>query len=289
VLSVVDLPTPEPGAGQVRVDVAAAAVNPVDAKVRAGSSARAVPDPAFPLVLGWDAAGTVGAVGEGVEGVAVGDRVIAMSLWFMGRAGTHAESVVLPVEAVAPAPAGVDDTAASTIPLNGLTAWSALAVAKLSAGDRVIVTGAGGGVGGYLVELGAARGLEVVGVGRASDLEAIKGFGAAEAVADLAQAGQAPIVIDTTTALATAALANVAAGGRLLTLAGGVEGDPPEGVTVKGVGVRYDPAALAELATMASDGRLTLRVAEVLGFDRAADAHRAVEAGGTRGRVVLVP
>jgi NADPH:quinone reductase-like Zn-dependent oxidoreductase len=289
VLSVVDLPEPHPGAGQVRIRVTAATVNPVDAKVRSGAASGAVKDPAFPLVLGWDAAGTVDAVGEGVEGLAVGDPVLAMSLWFVGRAGCHAERVVLPAEAVARKPDGLDDVAAATIPLNGLTAWSALAVAKLAPGDRLVVTGAAGGVGGYLVELAAARGLQVVGVGRESDLEAIRGFGAAEAVSDLSQAGQAPIVIDTTTATATQALANVAPGGRLLTLAGGVQGDPPEGVTVKGVGVRYDASALGEMAQMAVDGKLTIRVAQELPFEHAAEAHRLVEGGGLRGRVVLKP
>jgi NADPH:quinone reductase-like Zn-dependent oxidoreductase len=289
VLSVVDLPEPQPGAGQVRIRVTAATVNPVDAKVRSGAASGAVKDPAFPLVLGWDAAGTVDAVGEGVEGLGVGDPVLAMSLWFVGRAGCHAEQVVLPAEAVARKPDGLDDVAAATIPLNGLTAWSALAVAKLAPGDRLVVTGAAGGVGGYLVELAAARGLQVVGVGRESDLDAIRGFGAAEAVSDLSQAGQAPIVIDTTTATATQALANVAPGGRLLTLAGGVQGDPPEGVTVKGVGVRYDAAALGEMAQMAVAGKLTIRVAQELPFEQAAEAHRLVEGGGLRGRVVLKP
>jgi len=287
VLSVIELPEPQPGPGEVRIRVTAAGLNPVDLQVRAGAAAKVVGETPFPLVLGWDAAGVVDAVGEGVEDLAVGDRVMAMSLWFATKAGTHAEAVVLSADAVAVTPGGIDDVAAATVPLNGLTAWAALAVARLEPGETVVVTGAAGGVGGYLVELGAARGLRVVGVGRPGDGDTIRALGG-EAVTSVGDAGQAPVVIDTT-GNPDLAVGAVAPGGRLLTLSGALTGDAPDDVTIKRVGVRVDSSALRELAAMAGDGRLTLRVADVLPFSDAAEAHRRVGAGGVRGRIVLQP
>src|SRR5207302_5182861 len=136
-----------------RIAVAASAVNPVDLSTRAGKAAGAIPNPVFPMVLGWDAAGRVDAVGEGVTRFAVGDRVIGLSVWFVTRRGTYAEQVVLDEDACALAPAGVDDVHACTLPLNGLTAWSALAVAAVEPGDTLLVTGAAGAVGGFAVQL----------------------------------------------------------------------------------------------------------------------------------------
>jgi NADPH2:quinone reductase len=287
VLSVVEVPEPQPGPGEVRIRVTAASVNPVDLQVRAGVAAKVVGDTPFPLVLGWDAAGVVDAMGDEVEGLDIGDRVMAMSLWFVTRAGTHAEAVVLPADAVAVLAGGVDDVAAATVPLNGLTAWSALTVANLEPEATVVVTGAAGGVGGYLVELGAARGLRVVGVGRPGDSDTFRALGG-EAVTSVGDAGQAPVVIDTT-GNPDSVVSAVAPGGRLLTLSGALTGDAPDGVTVKRVGVRVDSSALRELAAMAGDGRLTLRVADVLPLSDAAEAHRRLGAGGVRGRIVLRP
>ncbi len=286
-LAVGEIADPVAGPGQVRIRTQAAAVNPVDLATRAGFTRQVTPDVTFPLVLGWDVAGVVDAVGDGVTSVAVGDPVVGMSLWFATTTGTYAELVVLDEGAVARAPEGVEPAAAATLALNGLTAWSTLAVAKAEPGQTVIVTGAAGAVGGYLVELATARGLEVIGYGRSGDLDAIRGFGAVKAVDDLGDAGQAPLVVDTTGTPA-AALGAVAPGGRLLFLSGAVS-DPPEGIQTRRIGVRPDAAALGEMATMAAAGRLTLRVADTVGFGDAPEAHRRMAAGGVRGRIVLQP
>lgn len=287
VLTVAQVPTPEPGPDQIRIRTAAAAVNPVDAGVRSGRAAGAVSDPVFPLVVGWDVAGVVDARGPGAGRFEVGQEVIGVSVWFMTRQGTHAEYVVLDETACAPAPAGVDPTAASTIPLNGLTAWSALITAKVGPGDRLLVTGAAGAVGGYLVELATSRGITVVGHGRPSDRDQVLAFGAAEFTDDLSSLTDVPAAIDTT-GQPDAVLAVMGADSRLVTLSGKPSVERPE-VTVKAGFVRPDPDALAEMAGMAAAGSLTLRVAEVLAFEGAGEAHRRLEAGGTRGRFVLRP
>ena len=153
VLHPADVESPDPGPGQVRVVVGGSSVNPVDLSTRAGLASGAIPDPVFPMVLGWDASGRVDAVGEGVTKFSVGDRVIGVSVWFVTRRGTYADQVVLDEDACALAPAGIDDVHACTLPLNGLTAWSAVAVAAVEPGDTLLVTGAAGAVGGFAVQL----------------------------------------------------------------------------------------------------------------------------------------
>ncbi|HLY83181.1 MAG TPA: NADP-dependent oxidoreductase, partial [Acidimicrobiales bacterium] len=287
VLSVSDVAEPVAGPGQVRIRTAAATVNPVDTSMRAGRAAGAIPDATFPMILGWDVAGVVDAVGDGVEKYKVGDRVVGMSLWFLTRTGTYAEQVVLDQGAVAEAPKGIEDSAAATIPLNGLTAWSALAVARVEPGDALLVTGAAGGVGGYLVELASRRGVEVVGLGRPEDLDTIRSFGAHRAIDDIAKAGAVAVAVDTT-GRADLALGALAPGGRLITIAGKPTEERGD-VTVKAVGVRPDADALGQLSMLAAGGDLTMRVADVLPFAEAAQAHRRFEAGGVRGRLVLQP
>jgi NADPH:quinone reductase-like Zn-dependent oxidoreductase len=287
VLVVAEVPIPEPGPDQIRITTVAAAVNPVDAGVRSGRASAAVTDPVFPLIPGWDVAGVVDAVGPGAERFEVGQDVIGVSVWFMTRRGTHAEYVVLDESACAPAPSGVDPTAAATLPLNGLTAWSALITAKVAPGDRLLVTGAAGGVGGYLVELARARGITVIGHGRSGDRATVLGLGADEFTDDLSTLSGVAAAIDTT-GKPDAVLAVMGADGRLVTLSGKPSTERPE-VTVKAGFVRPDPDALAEMAAMAAGGTLTLRVAEVLALEESAEAHRRLEAGGTRGRFVLRP
>ena len=287
VLHTADLPAPEPGPGEVRITVAASSVNPVDLSTRAGLAAGAIPDPVFPMVLGWDAAGMVDAIGEGVSGLAVGDRVAALSVWFVTRRGTYAEQVVLDEGACAALPAEIDDVHAATLPLNGLTAWSALAVASIEPGDSLLVTGAAGAVGGYLEQLAPARGIHVIGHGRAGDAGAIAALGAAEVVDDLAGVKPVARVVDTT-GKPDLAVPLVAPGGRLVTVAGKATVTRDD-ITVKSAWVRADAAALAELASMAAKGQLALRVADVLPLADAAQAHRRFAAGGVRGRLVLTP
>jgi NADPH:quinone reductase-like Zn-dependent oxidoreductase len=287
VLTVADVPMPEPGPDQIRIKTVAAALNPVDTGVRSGRAAGAVSDPVFPLVPGWDVAGVVDAVGAGAGRFAVGQEIIGVSVWFMTRQGTHAEYVVLDETACAPAPAGVDAPAAATIPLNGLTAWSALITAKVGPGDRLLVTGAAGGVGGYLVELAKARGITVIGHGRPGDREQVLALGADEFTDDLSILADVPAAIDTT-GRPDPVLAVMAADSRLVTLSTKPSSERPE-VTVKAGFVRPDPDALAEMASMAAAGSLTLRVADVVAFEEAAEAHRRLEAGGLRGRIVLRP
>uniref|UniRef100_UPI003672F38C alcohol dehydrogenase catalytic domain-containing protein n=2 Tax=Bacillati TaxID=1783272 RepID=UPI003672F38C len=136
---VVESEVPEPGARQVRIKVAAAALNPVDAGVRAGVFGGA----GKRIGLGWDVAGTVDAVGV-ASAWSVGDEVVALDYGMVKPLGTHAEYVVVDTDAVALAPASVDAVHAATLPLNALTAAQALDLLELAPGRSLLVTGAAG-------------------------------------------------------------------------------------------------------------------------------------------------
>ncbi|WP_079032277.1 alcohol dehydrogenase catalytic domain-containing protein [Streptomyces specialis] len=143
VLETVEVPVPEPGPGQVRIRVEAAAVNPVDVATRSGFMVEAgLMAPREVTGIGWDVAGTIDAVGPGVDGHAAGDRVIGLRDRLDLPLGTYAEYVVLDTTAVAPAPAGLTAVEAATLPLNGLTAWQSLDHLRglgVDAGDTVLV------------------------------------------------------------------------------------------------------------------------------------------------------
>ncbi|WCN84144.1 NADP-dependent oxidoreductase [Micromonospora sp. LH3U1] len=178
VLEIVDLPEPEPGVGQLRVRVVAAAVNRIDLSTRSGALSAAGLLPPLPVVgLGWDVAGEVDAVGPGVRRFAVGDQVIGLRD-LLSAPGAQAEWVVLDEGAVALAPRTVAPELAATLPLIGLTAARSLALTGLDAGRTLLVTGGAGGVGGLLLELAALRGIRTVAVADARDEELVRSLGA---------------------------------------------------------------------------------------------------------------
>ncbi|HEX9042006.1 MAG TPA: NADP-dependent oxidoreductase [Trebonia sp.] len=298
-LEVVDIPVPEPGRGQVRVRVEAAAVNPVDAATRQGLMNVARPgvirDRAH-VGIGFDVAGTVDAAGPGVTSFGPGDRVIGLRDRLDQPTGTYAEQVVLDAADVAPAPEGVDSTAAATIPLNGLTAVQALDLLGLAAGQTILVTGAAGGLGGFGVELAAMRGLRVIAAAGDADEKLVRDLGATAFVprsADLASAvrdlvpGGVDAAFDAAV-LGYPALDAVRAGGSFAAFVGAGP-VPLRGISVVPVNIHADGAALTGLSALAAAGKLTLRTAGTYPLEDAAQTHRQMEAGGLRGRLVLTP
>ncbi|MGW4893208.1 NADP-dependent oxidoreductase [Kitasatospora sp. NPDC004240] len=299
-LEVVDVPVPEAGPGQVRIRVEAAGVNPVDLVTRAGVLAGAGLMPPREVVgIGWDVAGVVDRVGPGVSGFAPGERVVGLRDLLDVPLGAYAEYLVLDATALAPAPEGVSSTEAATLPLNGLTALQALDLLDLPPGATLLVTGAAGGVGGFAVELAALRGLRVVATAGAADEPAVRALGAEWFVPrdagadDLAAAVRAlvPGGVDgalDAAVLGVAALGAVRTRGAFVAVTGGAPAGL-RGIRVSTVWIAADGAALAGLSALAAEGRLTLRVAGTLPLERAAEAHRRLEKGGLRGRLVLLP
>jgi NADPH:quinone reductase-like Zn-dependent oxidoreductase len=286
-IEIIDLPVAEPGPGEVRVTVAAAPVNPVDLAVAGGvfHGMGLISQPEH-TGLGWDFAGTVAAAGSGVD-LGPGTRVAGLVDGFDRDFGTYAEQLVVPATSVAVIPDGLDLVAASTVPLNALTAAQIVdLLGDAPAGrNRLLVTGAAGAVGGYVASLAPDRGWQVTGLARAEDEEFVRGLGADfttdaepgwDAVADGA-------------VLQELGLALVRDGG---TFVGVLPSGPPaaeRGISVHAVMVHPDGPRLAGLLARTASGELPARVHTVLPLDQVADAHRAVAKGGLRGRYVLEP
>lgn len=293
-LRVLELPDPEAGPGQVRIRVHAAAVNPTDTVLRSGARAVDVPPPYVP---GMDVAGVLEQIGPGAAtDLQAGLQVMAIVVPH-GQAGGYAERVVVPAESAVRVPAGATYAEASTLPMNGLTTVQALDLLGLQPGQTLAVTGAAGAVGGYAVQLGKAAGLRVVADAAPADEGLVKDLGADVVVQRGPEFAQRvrEVVPQGADGLVDAALMNelvvpaVRDGGRIATVRG-FKGEQDRGITFHPVTVRSyarEHAKLDELRRLAETGQVTLRVARVLPAARAAEAHRILEAGGTRGRLVL--
>ncbi|WP_425841112.1 NADP-dependent oxidoreductase [Streptomyces fractus] len=284
-VEITEVPVPEPGPGQVLVKVAAAALNPVDAAMRAGvfggDGERIGP--------GWDVAGTIDGVGSGADR-SPGDRVIGLATGHRTPLGTHAEYVVLDADALAPAPATLDDAHAAALPLNALSAAQALDLAALKPGQSLLVTGAAGGVGAHTVELAHHRGLKVTALASAHDERFLRGRGADHFLPREQTPPPATFdgVVDAAV-LGGAALAPVRDGGSYIGVWPGQEPAAERGVRVGALDVRADGAQLADLSALADLGTLLPRVAELFPLADAAAAHARLAEGGLRGRLVIVP
>ncbi|MGE0687276.1 MAG: zinc-binding alcohol dehydrogenase family protein, partial [Dehalococcoidia bacterium] len=296
VLEVADLPEREPGPGQVRIRVAAATVNPTDISFRSGRQTAALNGLEPPYIPGMEAAGTVDAAGEGSEW-RPGDRVMAIVIPRRPEGGAMAESVVVPSASVAPLPEGASFEEAATIPMNGLTVRLALDLLALKPGDTLAVTGAAGAVGAYAVELGALEGLRVIAVASRTDEEMLKRMGAAEMVVrgDDAVERIQELVPGGVDGLIDAAVIGkpifgaIRDGGGYATVRG-YDGESERGIVIHGVRVAEyaeNQAALKGLGDLASQGKLTLRVAETFPPERTGEAQDRLTAGGVRGRLVI--
>ncbi|MCC3768412.1 NADP-dependent oxidoreductase [Streptomyces sp. UNOC14_S4] len=292
VLEYGERPIPKIGPDSVLVQVKAAAVNPVDWKVRAGYLDPMM-DAVFPVVPGWDVAGVVVGLGADTPEYRVGDEVIGyVREDFLSR-GTFAEYVAAPVRTLARKPAGLTFEQAAGIPLAGLTAYQALKATGTGEGDTVLVHAAAGGVGTMAVQLARHLGARVIGTASEGNHEFLRSLGAepvaygdglAERVRALAPEG-VDVVLDLVGGGAVRTVPDVAAaaGARVVSIA-----DPE----VAGLGgrllwVRPDSADLAELSRLAEMGVLRVEVAEVFPLARTADAHRLSEGGHVRGKVVV--
>jgi NADPH:quinone reductase-like Zn-dependent oxidoreductase len=278
----------------VVVRVRAANVSPTDLGVRSGIVPPGQkPVPTEPFVPGWDLAGDVTAVGEGVTDFTVGDRVVGMIHWYelAGQLGAYAEYVAVDAAWLVPLPAGLDYPEAATIPLNALTAWQGVEQLAPPAGVPVLVTGASGSVGGFAVQFLRAAGHPVIATAGRDDEDWARRLGATDVLprdADLSAIDRVPAVFDAVP-LGQPAVDAVADGGALLNIRRPPEVDPARNLRIVAFLVRHDRAALRQVVEDAAAGRLLTRVDRVLPLAEAAEAHRLVAAGGLRGKIVLAP
>ena len=283
VLSVVDVELPEPGPGQVRIEVKASGVNPFDWKLRMGFMPSMV---SFPAGTGQDAAGVVTALGEGVDAVRVGDAVFGNT----GNQSAAAEEAVLTV--FAPKPAGLSWEQAGSAGLAAETALRGLRALGLSAGQTLLIDGASGGVGLAALQFAVADGLRVLGtaspakhdlIGRLGGTPIAHGPGLADRVraASPVVDGIFQLGGDSTDDLLTL----VDAPARMVTMVD--FGAGAKGVQVNGGASEWD-AALPAVIALAERGEYVVRVGKVFPLERAGDA-QAYSAAGGDGKAVIVP
>ena len=295
VLRYEDVDRPQPAPGEVLVQVAGTAFNPVDIWFRAGVIHRIYPV-TFPQTIGLDLAGTVVEQGEGVEVPAVGDTVIGFMP--MTGPGAAAEFVAVPAAVLVAAPGNVALADAAAIPVAALTAWQALFDhGELTSGQRVLVNGAGGGVGGFVVQMAKQAGATVIATASPRSAETVRSFGADEIIdytmVKIGDAVREPVDLVVNLVHGSrddsAALLDVTKpGGILVSVPPGVE-YPERDVRVVFFGVRSDPAELAEIVKRVEAGALHLDISDRRPLAETPIVHEQSESGAVRGRVVLVP
>ncbi|MFF2777514.1 NADP-dependent oxidoreductase [Streptomyces sp. NPDC058052] len=294
VLKEVVLPRPVPGPGRILVAVRAAGLNPTDWKHRAAGLFL----DRMPLVLGWDVSGVVEAVGFGVTLFKPGDEVFGM-LPYPNGVGSHAEYATGPARAFAHKPAGIDHVQAGALPLAALTAYQAVVeTAAVTAGQRVLVHAAAGGVGHLAVQIAKSRGAYVIGTAGSPKHDVVRSFGADEVVdyrttdfRDVVQ--DVDMVLDPVSGDTRARSLDVLRpGGVLVSLLPG--GDPNEAakaaarrIRVETLLVEADHAGMNAVADLVAAGSLRAHIEAVFPLADAAEAHALGETGRTTGKIVL--
>jgi NADPH:quinone reductase-like Zn-dependent oxidoreductase len=294
VLELVEVDKPTPIPTEILVRVHAAGINPVDWKSRAGKGMGYEP----PFILGWDVSGVVEDLEPGVTRFEPGDEVYGMPL-FPRAASAYAEYVTAPSRQLARKPAGLSHAEAAVLPLAGLTAWQSLAdTAQLTAGQRVLVHGAGGGVGHLAVQVAKARGAYVVGTASAAKHEFVRGLGADEVIdyqaSDFAaEADDLDVVLDTIGGdIARRSIGVLRPRGLLVTIVGRRDADlaartRAAGRRFAGISVEPDYQGLEALAQLAGSGKLRVHLQTTLPLAEAARAHELLESGRTTGKIAL--
>jgi len=295
VLTVADVPVPEPGAGQVLVRVRAAGINPGEAKIREGLLHARWPS-TFPSGQGSDLAGIVDRLGPDVTTVAPGDEVIG---WVDTRSA-QAEYAVVDAENLTPKPAGVPWEAAGALGVVGFTAWAAVRAVNLKAGDTLAISGAAGGVGSLAVQLARRAGATVVGIAGQDNLEWLREHGAIPVKYGEDLVGR---IFDAllTTPQVDAFIDTY--GGDYVEFAMNELGVEPSrvdtivrfdavqeyGVKSEGNAVGASAANLAELAQLVAAGELEVPIAATYPLDQVREAYARLGTGHIRGKIVLLP
>ncbi|WP_433476842.1 NADP-dependent oxidoreductase [Spirillospora sp. CA-142024] len=288
------VPRPAPGPGEVLVQVAAAAFNPSDVGFRAGLMRDVVPLD-LPFTLGAEAAGTIVETGEGVEHLHVGDDVVGR----LDEGGAAAEYMTAPAARMVRAPRRIPLAHAAAIPVAGLTAWQGLFEhARLGTGTRILINGAGGGVGMFAIQLAWHAGAHVIATAGRRSTERVREYGA-EQIIDYTlhrphEVLDRPVDLVFNLAAispedATGLCRAVRPGGALVSITVPVE--PPAGarVTAGHFVARNDPEQLAELVALVDKGVLRVDIGAARPLAELAAVHADAEAGRTSGKTILIP
>jgi NADPH:quinone reductase-like Zn-dependent oxidoreductase len=300
-VALMDLPTPEIGAGEVLIRVRAAGVNPFDWKVADGELKDEL-EHRFPLILGFDAAGVVERVGADVTELAESDEVYGYLFKPVVGGGAYAEYVRAPAAIVARKPESVRFTEAAALPVPGLTAMNLVDAVDPGEGETVLIVGATGGVGSYAVQLAARRGARVIATARQANEAFARELGAAE-TADhtrgnlldavrMTHPGGIEAIIDVVSDrdVLSRIAGLVKEGGRVASsvYAADVESLAQRGIKATNVGVHPDARRLEELSRMVDAGQLTVRLERTFPLEGARAALDESRTGHVRGKIVLL-
>ncbi len=298
VMQVLDLPEVHAGLGEIRMRVYASSVNPTDLSIRNGARAEILKQITPPYVPGMDAAGVIDEIGPGTEtDLTIGTSVMAMVVP-NGSHGAYRESIVLSIDSVVKSPEGFSHAESATLPMNGLTARQSLDQLALSAGQTIAVTGAAGAYGGYVIQIAKHEGLKVIADASASDESLVSDLGADIIVprGDNFSQQVRKVVPNGVDGLADGAVLSKLAigavrdGGAFVSVRGW-GGNDERDISFHKTSVRnYDHRndLLDQLRHLAETGIVSLRVAATYKPEQASEAHRRLEARGTRGRCVII-
>lgn len=300
VLKYEDVERPEPQAGEVLVRVRAAAINPVDTFSRRYPVAFTTGVTGLPYILGWDISGEVVALGEDVTQFAVGDEVYGMPR-FPAEAKAYSQYITAPVADLARKPQNMTHQEAAGVPLAALTAWQSLfEIAHLQAGQTVFISGGSGGVGHFAIQLARWKGAQVITTTSTRNVDFVRSLGAdvvidytQQAITDVAK--DVDVVLDTVGGdELTDAFKVVRSGAVVVSLPGhrgvGEVGErlaPQYGVSFVLPLVHPSGEQMAELAQLAEAGQLKIHVDAVFPLEDVAQAHKLIEGGHVRGKLVL--
>ena len=297
VLEVIDVPEVSAGEGEIRIKNYASAVNPTDIVSRSGLIKQFIKDFSLPCVPGMDVAGEVDEVGNGVDtGIKVGDKVMAMVMPDKLH-GAYREQLILDQNAVVKAPEGFSHFETSTLPMNGLTARLSLDLLNLKKGNIIAVTGGPGAYGGYVIQLAKADGLNVLADSNEKDIQLLKDLGVDHIIPREKNFVEEvrKIFPNGVDGIADGALLNEKAVGAVkdngsFTSVRNFIGEPQRNINFTATWVseyNCDFEKLNKLRQQVEDGLISLRVADIVTPENAAEAHRRLDAGGTRGRMVI--
>jgi NADPH:quinone reductase-like Zn-dependent oxidoreductase len=293
VLNYVDVDRPEPKADEVLVKVHCSAINPVDWKIRDGLGEMF--GLKLPLILGGDIAGTIEEVGIEVKNFKQGDAVYGMTV-SGGFSGGYAEYAIAKADGISPKPESLDFEAAAAIPISALTAWQAIFdLANLSSGQKILITGASGGVGSMAVQLAKAKGAFVIGTASGKNEQFVRDLGADEFVDYTRQPFEevvkgVDVVFDTVGGdTFEKAFQTLKPGGFLATAVESPSAETAQKFGVKTAQVRCKPNAeqLDAIGKLVDEGKLKAHVSTVLPLAEVKKAHQLSESGRTRGKIVL--
>jgi len=290
VLELREIPEPHAGPGELRVRVAAAGLNPMDWLVSSMPEVAEQFGYTVPSGFGYDFAGVVDEVGGGTSSFVVGQRVYGGAL---GRAVADFVVVKTPAEALSPTPEGISDEVASTLSVAGRAAAAALTAIDLRPGDSVLVGGAAGGVGVFVVQLAKLAGATVIGTAAEGTFEFLRqlgaepvayGAGLADRVRALAPDGVSAATDLFGTETAEAALALGVPPGRISTVAAGP--NPPGGVRATG-GIDAQPDALERITDAILAGKITVPIAATFPIEQIREAVTLQAGRHIHGKIVI--